>query len=268
MNEVLHYPFFVRALAAGAITALLCGALSFFVVLRRLAFVGAGVAHAAFGGVAVAALAGLPTGLGALVAGLVVAAATARASESGRISEDAAVGVFTVGAMAAGVVAIGFLETNVDLFGLMFGNILTVAPADLAILAGAAAVVLALLAWFFRPLFLASVDEEGARAAGVSTPAMRLLVMTLLAVAVVVSLKVVGVLLVSALLVLPAAIARPLSSRWPAFLAGSVGAAFAMTVGGLFLSVVLDIASGAAIILTGVVLFVAALLVARRRKDG
>ncbi len=264
MTELLQYPFFVRALVAAAITALLCGALSFFVVLRRLAFVGSGVAHAAFGGVALATLAGLPTGLGALVAGLAVALATARASESGRVSEDAAVGVFTVGAMAGGVVAIGFLKTNVDLFGLMFGNILTVAPVDLLLLALAAVVVLGTLAWFFRPLLYASVDEDGARAAGVNTGAMRLLVLSLLAVAVVVSLKVVGVLLVSALLVLPGAVARSLASRWPAFLLGSVLAAFVMTLGGLVLSVMLDIASGAAIILVGVLLFVASLLVSRR----
>ena len=101
-----------------------------------------------------------------------------------------------------------------------------------------------------------------------NTGAMRLLVLSLVAIAVVVSLKVVGVLLVSALLVLPGAIARPLASRWPAFLAGSIAAALAMAMGGLVLSVALDIASGAAIILTGVGLFVAALLVARRRKQG
>lgn len=266
MTELLHYPFFVRALVAGALAALLCGTLSFFVVLRRLAFVGSGVAHAAFGGVALAALMGLPTGLGALAAGLAVAFATARASESGRVSEDTAVGVFTVGAMAAGVVAIGFLKTNVDLFGLMFGNILTVAPVDLVLLAVAAVAVLATLAWFFRPLLLASVDEEGARAAGVPTGAMRLLVLCLVAVAVVVSLKVVGVLLVSALLVLPGAVARALASRWPAFLVLSIAAALVMALGGLALSVTLDIASGAAIILTGVALFVAALLLSRRGR--
>ncbi|MEO6323470.1 MAG: metal ABC transporter permease, partial [Thermoanaerobaculia bacterium] len=215
MKEFFSYPFFLRALLAGVITAVLCGALSFFVVLRRLAFVGSGVAHAAFGGVALATLAGVPAGLGGLVAALLVAVATARASESGRVTEDTAVGVFTVGAMAAGVVALGFVKTNVDLFGLMFGNILTVAPEDLRNLALAAVMVLAILAYWFRPLLLASVDEEGARAAGVKTGAMRLLVMVLLAVAVVVALKVVGILLVSALLVLPGAVARSVAERWP-----------------------------------------------------
>ncbi len=260
MTEFLAYPFFQRALLAGVVAAVLCGALSFFVVLRRLAFAGAGVAHAAFGGVALAALAGLPPGLGALVAALVVAVATARASEGSGVSEDAAVGVFTVAAMAAGVVALGFLRTNVDLFGLMFGNILTVAPSDLAILAAAAAVVLVLLAAGFRPLLLASVDEDGARAAGVKVGTTRLLVLVLIAVAVVVALKVVGILLVSALLVLPGATARPLFSRWPGLLLGSVAVALAMVTGGLFLSVALNVAPGAAIILTGTALFVASLL--------
>lgn len=259
MRAFFSYPFFLRALLAGFITAVLCGALSFFVVLRRLAFVGSGVAHAAFGGVALATLAGAPAGLGGLVAALLVAVATARASESGRVTEDTAVGVFTVGAMAAGVVALGFLKTNVDLFGLMFGNILTVAPEDLRILALAAVAVLAALAYWFRPLLLASVDEEGARAAGVKTGSMRLLVMVLLAVAVVVALKVVGILLVSALLVLPGAVARSVADRWPGLLVGSILAAVAMVIGGLLASVALNIASGAAVILTGTLLFMLSL---------
>lgn len=267
MTEFLSYPFFQRALVAGAVTALVCGALSFFVVLRRLAFVGSGVAHAAFGGVAIATLAGSPPAVGGLVAAIVVAGATARASGSGRVTEDTAVGVFTVAAMAAGVVAIGFLKSNVDLFGLMFGNILTVDPQDLLILMLASLVVLGSLAFFFRPLLLASVDEEGARAAGVHTGRMRLLVLLLLAVTVVVALKVVGILLVSALLVLPGAVARPLFPRWPSLLLGSIAAAFTMVLGGLLASVALDIASGAAIILFGAVLFVGALLVSRARKS-
>jgi zinc transport system permease protein len=268
VSEFLAFPFFQRALAAGAVTALLCGSLSFFVVLRRLAFVGSGVAHAAFGGVAIATLLGLPPGAGALAAALAVAAATARASGSSEVTEDAAVGVFTVAAMAAGVVALGFLKTNVDLFGLMFGNILTVAPSDLALLGGAGTAVLTALGYFFRPLLLASVDEEGAAAAGVQVGAMRLLVLVLIAVTVVVALKVVGILLVSALLVLPGAVARALTARWPGFLAGSVAAALVMVVGGLFLSVAIDVAPGASIILLGAVLFVVSILVVRTRTVG
>lgn len=266
MLEFLAYPFFQRALAAGLVTAVTCGILSFFVLLRRLAFVGSGVAHAAFGGVALATLAGFPPALGGLAAGLAVAGATARASSSGRVSEDAAVGVFTVAAMASGVVALGFVRSNVDLFGLMFGNILTVGPGDLLLLGAASAGVLAAIGLFFRPLLLASIDEDGARAAGVNVGAMRLLVLVLLSVTVVVSLKVVGVLLVSALLVLPGAVARPVASRWPSFLLGSLIAAVVMVVGGLLASVALDVPSGAAVILLGTLLFVASLLVGRRRS--
>ncbi len=266
MTEFLAYPFFQRALAAGALTALLCGALSFFVVLRRLAFVGSGVAHAAFGGVAVATLLGLPPLAGGVAAALLVAGATARASEGSAVSEDSAVGVFTVAAMAVGVVALGFVKTNVDLFGLMFGNILTVDPTDLLVLAAASAAVLLVLAAFFRPLLLASVDEEGARVAGVDTGAMRLLVLVLVGLTVVVALKVVGILLVSALLVLPGAAARPLAARWRAFLAGSVAIALVAVLGGLLLSVAIDVAPGAAIILLGAALFVGALLLARARR--
>lgn len=267
MIEFLAYPFFQRALVAGVSAAVLCGTLSFFVVLRRLAFAGSGVAHAAFGGVAVATLAGLPPGPGALVAALIVAVATARASEASGVSEDAAIGVATVAVMAVGVVALGFVKTNVDLFGLMFGNILTVSPADLAILVGTALAVLAVFAAWFRPLLLASVDEDGARAAGVDVRTMRLLLLVLIAVTVVVALKVVGILLVAALLVLPGATARTLFDRWPGLLLGSVAAALVMVLGGLLLSVALNVASGAAIILLGTVLFIAAFLLSRRESD-
>lgn len=265
MTEFLAYPFFQRALLAGAAVGVLCGVLSFFVVLRRLAFAGSGVAHAAFGGVALATLAGLPAWIGGTAAALLVAAATARASGARGVTEDAAVGVFTVATMAAGVVALGFVKTNVDLFGLMFGNILTVAPADLVVLVGVTAAILLVLAFAFRPLLLASIDEEGARAVGVRTDGMRFLLLSLLAVAIVVSIKVVGILLVSALLVLPGATARPLATRWPGFLAGSIAVAVASTLGGLLLSAALDIASGAAVILLGAAAFVGALAVARFR---
>lgn len=268
MSEFLAYPFFQRALLAGLLAALLCGTLSFFVILRRLAFVGSGIAHAAFGGVAVAALVGAPPAAGGLVAALLVAVATSHAAGSGRVSEDAAVGVFTVGAMAAGVVALGFVRTNVDLFGLMFGNILTVAPADLTLLAVAGAGVLVTLAFYFRPLLYASVDEEGAEASGIDIGRMRLLLFCLLGVTVVVSIKVVGILLVSALLVLPAAAARPLAARWPALLAVSVVAAVLTVEGGLLVSVVADIPPGGAIILGGSLLFVASLAFSRLRQPG
>ncbi|MCL4810763.1 MAG: metal ABC transporter permease [Thermoanaerobaculia bacterium] len=267
MTEFLAFPFFQRALAAGFVVAVVCGALSFFVVLRRLAFVGSGVSHGAFGGVALAALVGAPPGLGALVAAVAVALATAKASDDGELTEDTAVGVFTVAAMAIGVVAISFLESNVDLFGLMFGNILTVDPKDLLALGAASVLVLVLLALYFRPLLLASIDEDGAFAAGVNVARMRLLVLVLLALTVVVALKVVGILLVSALLVLPGAVARPLSSRWPGFLLGSIGASLAMVLGGLLLSVALDVPSGAAIILTGTLLFLGAVAAGRLRRQ-
>ncbi|HRY44979.1 MAG TPA: iron chelate uptake ABC transporter family permease subunit, partial [Thermoanaerobaculia bacterium] len=157
--------------------------------------------------------------------------------------------------------------TNVDLFGLMFGNILTVDPRDLLALVAASTLVVLLLVLYFRPLLLASIDEDGAFAAGVNVARMRLLVLVLLALTVVVALKVVGILLVSALLVLPGAVARALFARWPGFLLGSVAAALVMVLGGLLLSVSLDVPSGAAIILTGTLLFLAAVGVGRLRRN-
>ncbi len=267
MLEFFQYPFFQRALAAGFAVAILCGVLSFYVLLRRLALVASGVAHAAFGGVTLAVLLGLPPVLGGVAAALAVAGATAKSSEAGQgVSEDTAVGVFTVAAMAAGVVALGFINTNVDLFGLMFGNILTVAPEDLWLLVGVGAFILGVLAFYFRPLLFASIDEDGAQASGVNVASMRLLVLSLLGLTVVVALKVAGILLVSALLVLPGAVARPLTQRWPSFLLVSVLGACVMVVGGLVISVAADIPPGASIILLGSALFVSSM--ALRKLSG
>jgi zinc transport system permease protein len=267
MIEFLSYPFFQRSLIAGLIVAILCGALSFFVLLRRLALVASGVAHAAFGGVTLAVLFGLPPMAGGVAAALAVAGATSRSSRAGKgVTEDTAVGVFTVAAMAAGVVALGLIRSNVDLFGLMFGNILTVAWSDLYVLAIVAIGVLGAGLWNFRPLLFASIDEDGAQAAGVDIHRMRLLVLSLLGLTVVAALKVAGILLVSALLVLPGAAARPLAARWPGFLAASIGFSVVMMLGGLLLSVALNIPPGASIILLGTLLFVLSVAIERLRS--
>jgi ABC-type Mn2+/Zn2+ transport systems, permease components len=266
VTEFLAFPFFQRALLAGFVVAVVCGALSFFVVLRRLAFVGSGVSHAAFGGVALAALVGVPPGLGALLAALAVALATAKASGDGDLSEDTAVGVFTVA---------GWRRRRRDQLPRDERRPLRPhvrehpdgRPADLLALVAASALVVVLLASTSGRSSSPRSTKDGAFAAGVNVARMRLLVLVLLALTVVVALKVVGILLVSALLVLPGAVARALFSRWPGFLLGSVAAALVMVLGGLLLSVALDVPSGAAIILTGTLLFLAAVAVGRLRRN-
>ncbi|HUI27524.1 MAG TPA: metal ABC transporter permease [Candidatus Kryptonia bacterium] len=266
MIEMLSYGFMQRALAAGVLVGLLCGVLSFFVVLRRLSFIGVGISHSAFGGVAIAVLTGLdPLVLAALVCTL-VAWGIGWISRRGRLHEDTAIGILFSSVMALGVALISLSrDYQVDLFGYLFGNILAVGPRDLYLLAGATGAVLAAVGALFRALLFVAFDEEVARANGLPVGALQYLLLTCLAVAVVAAMRVVGIILVEALLVIPAAVGFQLTRGYRAMLAVSITSATSAAVTGLCLSYVLNVAAGAMIILVASAMFFVALAIGRQR---
>ncbi len=250
MIEALSLGFFQRALLAGVMLSVLCGVLSVFVILRRMAFIGVGISHSAFGGVALGFLLGLDplwSGIGFSVA---VALLIEWAQAGGRLEEDAAIGIFFAFAMALGVVFLHLSRTyNVDVFGFLFGNILAVGPHQLAEIFTVGLVVLGTVAFFYKELVFLSFDEEMAWVSGVPVKALRYLFLVLLALVVIMAIYLVGIILVSALLVIPGAMARNLTRHIAGMLWVSVGAAVAASVGGLFLSLVLDWPSGATVVL-------------------
>jgi zinc transport system permease protein len=258
MIEALSLGFFQRALLAGVLLSLLCGVLSVFVILRRMAFVGVGISHSAFGGVALGFLLGLDplwSGIGFAVA---VALLIEWAQERGRLEEDAAIGIFFAVAMALGVVFLNFSRTyNVDVFGFLFGNILAVGPSQLGEIFVVTLVVLGTVAFFYKELVFLSFDEEMAWVSGVPVKALRYLFLVLLALVIIMAIYLVGIILVSALLVIPGAVARNLTRHIAGMLWVSVAAAVGATVGGLFLSLGLDWPSGATVVLVlGLAFFV------------
>src|SRR5512137_2389764 len=215
IGEILSYGFIQRALIAGSLIAVLCSVLGVFLVLRRLSLIGDGLAHVTFGGVAVALLLRVTPPLVTLAAIPLVLAASLgilRLADRARIYGDTAIGIASAAGIAGGIliasVAGGF---NVDLFSYLFGNILAVSPVELALCAGLFLVVLAVVIAFYPQLFALTFDEELARTAGVRTERLNALLVLLTAVAVVLAMKVVGILLVSALLILPAATALQLA---------------------------------------------------------
>lgn len=256
MIEFLSYEFGQRALLAGLIVGVGCAVLAFFVVLRRMAFVGVGISHAALGGVALGLLLGVDPLVAALGFSVAVAWAIGAVGGRGKLSEDTAIGIFFPTAMALGVALMaGTPDYRQNLLGYLFGNILLVQDGDLifaGVLVGGSLV--AALA-FFKELLFISVDEETARAAGLPAVALRYLLLTLIAVTIVSAIKVVGIILVSAFLVIPAATAQIVapSVRW--MLALSVAFALGSVVGGLWMSWALDLPSGAAIVLVAAALF-------------
>lgn len=269
--DVLQTEFGRNALLASILIALLGSVVGFFVVLRKMAFVTVGVSHAALGGVALGVLLGVSPMACALAFAVVVALGMAALGRRG-VAEDTAMGVFFPAAMAFGVVVIQAAPTyQRDLLSYLFGNILTVSPGDLRTLVVVTVIVLALLALFFKELLFISFDEESAHAGGIAVAPFRTLLLVLTAVSVVVAIKALGVVLVSAMLVVPSASASLLTRRWPFMLAGSVVFGLVAMVAGLLLSFSSDnLPTGPAAVLVGAVLFglsaVVSRLVAARRQ--
>jgi ABC-type Mn2+/Zn2+ transport system permease subunit len=262
---MLEFAFAERALVAAVTVGLLCGLLGFFVVLRRLAFIGVGISHCAVGGVAIGLLLGVDPGLAAAVFAVAVALGMFRVGRDRRISDDAIIGVFLSGAMALGLLLTGLSHGyQRDLFAALFGSVLTVSPSDLTMLLALAITLGLMVAAMFRELLFVAFDEEIARAYGRPVDLMDALLIVMLALTVVAGVRVVGVLLVEALLVVPAATAAlwTLDFRRQVLLAMTLGAA--SSAAGLWLSFAYDVGAGAAIALVAVGAFFVSWLVRPR----
>lgn len=255
---MLSYGFMQRAFLAGLLAGAICSLLSFFVVMRRLSFAGAGIAHAAFGGLAIGLATGLPPLWSALVFSLAVALLIGLVRSRRQHAEDTNIGIFFAASMALGVLVLSRQEVyHADVFGYLFGNILTITRADLALIGAAGAVILLTLALFFREMLFLSFDEEAARAAGLPTRALELLLLALLALAIVVTIRVTGVILVSALLVIPAAAAGQLSDNYRFVLGGALACGIFSNLAGLVIAYRVDLPPGATIVMLATAIFFA-----------
>lgn len=252
--------FMTRAALAGIGVALAAAPLGSFVVWRRMAYFGDATAHAAILGVALSLALSLPVFAGALAVALAMALAVSLLGRRGH-AMDTILGVLAHSALAAGLVAVSFLSgIRIDLMAYLFGDILSVSRGDLAVIWGGAALVVGLIGWRWQALLTATLSEDLAHASGID-PGREQLVLTLaLAVTVAVAIKVVGVLLIAALLIIPAAAARPLA-RTPeamALIAAGIGAA--STLIGLRAALLLDTPAGPSIVCVAALCFVAATL--------
>ncbi|WP_117237247.1 metal ABC transporter permease [Thermus sediminis] len=266
MVEALGYPFFQRALLAGVLLAILSGFLSPLVVQRRLSFLGDGLAHAAFAGVALGLfLRGEPLWF-ALPFTFLVALAITFVKERTELSEDTAIGVFFALSVALGAIFLTKAKGYVgDVMGYLFGSLLAVGPWDLLTVAFMVLLALALLP-FWGPLAYATFDRELALADRVPVVWHNYLLSGFLAVSLVLAVKVVGLILVAAFLVIPGAAARLLARTFAGMTLLSLFLALLSTFGGLFSSFLLDWPSGASVVLFQALLF--ALAFAKSRFSG
>lgn len=272
--EAFSLPFMQRALLGGLAIAVVAGLLGTFVVQRGLAFLGDGLAHAAFGGMALGAFAAAFFGTSWLEQPLLIAVPFTLLASMGIafvrdrtvLSSDVAIGVFFAVSVALGVLFISIIppERNViDVWHLLFGSILAVGPADLGIILTVSALVFALLLFVWPRLAYATFDEELARTDGVNTRRLEYLLFALAALVVVVSAQMIGIVLMAAYLVIPGASARLISRSLVAMSMWSVLFGVASTVAGLVISYLVDVPTGSTIILTQAALF---LLAAAFRK--
>jgi len=258
-------PFLIRAGLAGLGLVFATGPLGCFVLWRRMAYFGDATAHAAVLGVALAFATGLPVYAGTLVVAVTMAATVAALTGRGH-AMDAALGVLAHSALAFGLVAVSFLPgVRADLSAWLFGDILAVSRGDLVWIWCGAGLILGLIAWRWQPLLTATVNEELAQSAGFD-PRMERLVLTLaLALVVAVAIKIVGALLIAAMLIVPAATVRQLSRSPEAMAVAAVGAGVLAVLGGLWLSLRLDTPAGPSIVAVAACLFALALPFGARR---
>jgi len=266
MIEILSSAFMQKALFVGIMVSLISGLVSVFVVLRKMSFIGAGISHAAFGGVAIGFFTGVTPIVTALFYSIAVALGIEFVSRKGKVSEDASIGIFFASSMALGILLISLSkEYNIDLFGYLFGNILAITDGEVILTLFTTVLVTGCIMLFLKEIFLITYNEEIARVSGIPVRAINILFLIVLSVSIVISMKIVGIILVSALLVIPGATAQLLTRNLYSMIATSCGVAVISTVLGLFLSYELDIAPGGSIVLTATFLFFIALYFKRRR---
>ena len=266
MSITMLDDFTTRALLAGLGLALATGPLGSFVVWRRMAYFGDATSHAAILGVAVALAFQLPLTLGVLGVALAMALTVSTLAAKGW-AMDTTLGVLAHSALAFGLVAISFVPgVRTDLSAYLFGDILVVSRADLALIWGGAALVLALLVWRWQALLTATLSEELAHAAGLNPNRERLVLTVALALVVAVAIKVVGALLIAAMLIIPAAAARALSRTPEAMAALATGIGGLAAFLGLQLSLWQDTDAGPSIVVAAAVIFALAAVAGQLRR--
>ncbi|MGE5426075.1 MAG: metal ABC transporter permease [Bacillota bacterium] len=261
--DFFQYGFLVRALIAGSLTAILAGVLGVFLVLRKLSLIGDGLAHVSFGAVALGLLLGVYPFYISVPLTVVAAFFVLKAGKS-KLYGDAAIGIVSAAGVAGGVVvaslAGGF---NVDLFSYLFGSLLAVSSLELYFLAALTLLALAFIIFAYRPLFVLAFDEVSARAMGVKADRYNNALLLLTALTVAVAIKAVGVMLVSALLILPAAASLQGAKNFKGALIGAGAFAWLSVLIGLAASVTFNLPAGASIVFAGFVLYIGAYLIAK-----
>ena len=264
--EPLSYGFMWRGLLASVLVGVLCSVLGSYIILQGMAFFGDALSHAILPGVVLAYLAGWPLAVGALAFGILSAIGIGALSHRGEIREDTAIGIIFAGSFALGVAMLSTVRNYaVDLAHILFGNVLGVSVQDLWLTFGLGALVLLVVFVFYKEFLVLAFDPTLAVVLRLPVTVLRYLLLVLIAVTIVVSLQTVGVALMIAMLVTPAAAAQLLTRRLPSMMATAALIGAFSNVTGLYLSYYANIASGPAMVLVATAVFGVVFLFAPRR---
>ena len=267
MIELFSMPFMQRAILTGIILALITGVLSVFIVLKRLSFIGVGIAHTAFGGVALGVLLGINPYYTAIIFALGGALSIGAISRKGMVHEDTSIGILFATAMALGVIFLGLSHNyNVDVMGYLFGNILSLVPSDLYLALSVGVVALVFFIIFLRRMIIAAFDDEVALVNGIPVNFIFYTFLTLVAFTVVTSIKMVGIILISAMIVIPGATAFLMTYDFKIMTILSVLFSVLGVLVGLFFSYLANLPSGATIVITLTTFFLLTLIINPKRK--
>ncbi len=257
--------FLVRALVAGIGVAVIAAPLGCFMVWRRMAYFGDTVSHSSLLGVAIGLMLHVNIMLAVFAIAVLVALSLLALQQHARLSSDSLLGILSHSALALGLVVLAFLpDLRVDLMGYLFGDILAVSRLDIALIYGGGLLVLLVLALIWRALLAATVSFDLARVEGLDPARAQLVYMLLVALTIAFAMKIVGILLITALLIIPAATARRFSRTPEMMVVGAMLAGIVSVIAGLLASLSLDIPSGPAIVVAALLLFLSSQLLAPR----
>ncbi|MFC2061765.1 metal ABC transporter permease [Elusimicrobiota bacterium] len=259
MIEILQYPFMQRALLAGLMLGGLLAFLGVFVVLRKMSFFASGIAHASLAGVAVGIIASINPLLTAVLFSIVFSVIIYFIEKKYNIASDATIGIIFSSGMALGVLLMSLKPGyQPELMSFLFGNILAIRQSEIWLIYGLGAVIFGFLFVNLKKITLLSLDIETAYVSGIKVDRLQLLIYIILAVVIVLGIKVLGIILVSALLVIPVATAKIFAGSFKKLIIHSIILSELIVIAGMFISYYLDIPTGPAIVLLGTVVFAAA----------